>query len=450
MNGGEEKNETDKENSGLKRKLGGRPKALTLLGLRDEDIWNDIVCGLSYKQIARKHGKKTVSENKSGKTFHKGLSERTIARIASRMPQGYEANFDEFSKVPGVEIWRRQMKSNNLEWKRYFVIMKEIWKEVWGKKALEDVDNDDFTLAIEYIHESKIGEAHGKIAIHRFWKSNLLPLVDISNFQNDLKWKRGVRIIPELMSERFFKEIFPSMLQKIRNGVIKVKNGERLCTIELTPRQIDEMILVALLKVTTGIRTGSRQAGRELWGTKVGGSEKETRVTLTNGSFLGMVVNAKKDQRWYIQPTTVPKEVTEKLERHITKYAIGNGEYLIQELTPSPANSFLKGVCQALTITEMRLHDFRKAYLTGMCLAGVRLEYAVDMNVGWRSIETARKHYLMVGGLKKEQEYRKFSRRFFDDEGLHSTQYGLDEKRGNLERMAEILSQNGYEVESPS
>jgi hypothetical protein len=103
------------------------------------------------------------------------------------------------------------------EWKRYYQIVNRIWEEVWRKKTLQDVDDDDFSSPIEYIHEN-IGDAHGKIALRRFWESQLLPKVDITNFRNDLKWDRHARIIPELMSERFLTELFPAILEKVKKG----------------------------------------------------------------------------------------------------------------------------------------------------------------------------------------------------------------------------------------
>ena len=441
--------EAKDDNSSRAPGLGGRPRALDRLGLREQDIWNDIAYGLTYKRIQSKYAKKVVDPD-SRKTSYNGLGIRTIARIAGRMPKDYEANFDEFSKLPGVANWKRHIKGRNSEWKRYYKIMNRLWEEVWSKKALEDVDDDDFSSAIEYIHEN-IGDAHGKIALSRFWESQLLPKVDITNFRNDLKWDRRARIIPELMSERFLTELFPAILEKVKKGTVETDICGKPCTIRLTPQEVDEMILALNVKATTGMRTGSRKAGRELWGMKLAGNEGETRVVFLNGKFLGMVVHAKKGIEWYVQPATLPCEVSDMLEQHIMKYDIRSGDYLIQELTPSRAGGVLRGVCRSLGITGLRLHDLRKAYLTGMCLAGVRLEYAVAMNVGWRSIEVARKHYLMVGGENKEREYSKFADKFFDNgkapSRLHEAVGSTD--GGELERMANILRQSGYTIEGP-
>jgi len=98
---------------------------------------------------------------------------------------------------------------------------------------------------------------------------------------------------------------------------------------------------------------------------------------------------------------------------HVANYRIGQGGPLIQELKTGQALRALKCVCRNLALPNLVLHDFRKVYLTALCLSGVPLETAVELNVGWLDLNTARKHYLQVKALNAGDEYMKMAERFF-------------------------------------
>ena len=49
----------------------------------------------------------------------------------------------------------------------------------------------------------------------------------------------------------------------------------------------------------------------------------------------------------------------------------------------------------------LKLHDIRKVALTWLWIMGISLEVATTLNVGWKDLNTARKHYLHLRGLLK-------------------------------------------------
>jgi len=194
----------------------------------------------------------------------------------------------------------------------------------------------------------------------------------------------------------FFTEILPKLFNAIS-------------ALPIDERKRDELLLVVYLKATTGIRTGSRTAERELWGTRL----QAGKTSLQIGERIDWTVFAKGKEIWHI--TFLPQKVSELLRKHISKWQIKAGQYLIQSLWFDEARLLLKQVCAALNIPPLNLHDLRKVYLTGLCLSGIPLETAVELNVGWKDLNTARKHYLEVKALNADAEYAKFSDKFFNN-----------------------------------
>jgi len=155
----------------------------------------------------------------------------------------------------------------------------------------------------------------------------------------------------------------------------------------------DEFVLVVWSKTLTGIRTGDREEERELWGTRINQGHTQIAVN-SEGHFQSWTVSAKKKERWHF--SLIPSKLKELLESHIDKYDLKSGDFLIQELDSHIANVWLKEACKQLQITPLNLHDLRKAYLTGLRLSGIPLEAAIDLMVGWKKIDTAKNHYLML------------------------------------------------------
>ena len=155
----------------------------------------------------------------------------------------------------------------------------------------------------------------------------------------------------------------------------------------------DEFVLVVWSKTLTGIRTGDREEERELWGTRINQGHTQIAVN-SEGHFQSWTVSAKKKERWHF--SLIPSKLKELLESHIDKYDLKSGDFLIQELDSHIANVWLKEACKQLQITPLNLHDLRKAYLTGLRLSGIPLEAAIDLMVGWKKIDTAKDHYLMM------------------------------------------------------
>ncbi len=367
---------------------GGRPTALDSLGIRREDIWNLAVDGLSNVQIS-----KSLSKSK-GK-----ISVRTIATYRSQMPTDYKAQFEDFDRLPGVQAYKDWINS---KWKKHIALaivsqVRRVWDSCW-RKPLESLTEQDIVKAILWIDENHAGSKyHFRIAIRtliRFGWGNPSWLTKHLSTKGKKSAPRSISI---LKKPAFFEKTLPEIIARAQ-------------TIEwLDQRERDELEVVFNVKPTSGIRTGDRTEERELWGTKI--SAGKTNLQFASGEFVDWGVHAKMNESWHI--TFLPPKVIALVKNHIDKYNLRQGDLLISKLRPDRANKALAEICGNLGIEKLRLHDFRKIWLTGLCLSGVPLETAVDLNVGWKDINTARKYYLEIKALNAGSEYAKFVGRFF-------------------------------------
>jgi len=336
--------------------------------------------------------------------FPKGIHWRTVQRARARRDQTKfkeqslaPVSGDFFSQKEAQDWWawvKTQVKPSSSKHIKNYVI--EIWEKVWQKRRLITIREDqDIVNAIGYIKENK---SKGT------WFNAIIALRYLVRFGfGKPEWRdkylrtKGLqsqpRLVNELMSPDFYKVHLPNILETAR-GFEKISIPRNHKTNTVLTRMKDEFELVVWTKTLTGIRTGNREEDRELWGTRVGG-DKPTQIALdSEGHFQSWTVYAKKRERWHFN--LISKKLKDLLETHIAKYRLRSGDFLIQELTPDMANRLLKEACMKLGITPLNLHDLRKAYLTGLRLCGIPLEAAIDLMVGWKKIDTAKDHYLMM------------------------------------------------------
>jgi hypothetical protein len=369
--------------------LGGRPTSLDKLGISKEDIWNLAVQGLTNTQISKR-----LSRSK-GK-----ISVRTVATYRALMQPDYKAQFDDFERLPQVPEFKNWIASrfeNEKGGNQTYNHVKHIWEQCW-RKPLESLTEQDIIKAISWIKETyPSGQFQPILAIRALIRFGIGDPSWLTKHLSTKGKKAEPRTVALLQQAVFYDEIFPRMLQEAAKAAW------------LTPRQRDELVLALALKVSSGIRSGDRKKERELWGTQLFGGK--TNLQYRNGKIIDWIVFAKKKEIWHIR--FLPPPILKLLGDFIAKYSIKPGLFLIQELEQGKALKSVKQICKNLEIEPLTLHDFRKAYLTGLCLAGIPLETAVDLNVGWKDINTARKHYLQIKAMNADTEFGKFSARFF-------------------------------------
>jgi len=332
--------------------------------------------------------------------FPKGIHPRTIARARVKRQK---IVFNELSLAPTNEFFEQKEAQDWWAWLRTQVkpettcqikgYVVEIWEKAWKKKRLLAIHEDqDIVNAIAYIKENKPQGSwfNATVALRylvRFgfgrpeWRDKYLRTKGLHN---------GPRLVTELMTGDFYKNYLPRILDTAESYE-KIRHDDWNALI--TPRMKDEFKNTVWAKILTGIRTGDRREERELWGTRI--NQGKTHISVdSEGHVKSWTISAKKGERWHFD--LMPDRIKSLLEAHIAKYDLKSGDFLIKELTPEIANALLKQACRELRITPLNLHDLRKAYLTGLRLCGIPLEAAIDLMVGWKKMDTAKTHYLMM------------------------------------------------------
>ncbi len=188
---------------------------------------------------------------------------------------------------------------------------------------------------------------------------------------------------------------FPELFRKIIETAKSLARDER---------ERDEIELILIVKSQTGMRTGKRRFEQGLWGTKI--AEGKSHIEVVGDDFTWTVYE-KWSEIWDINFKTDLLKST--VVNFIRKYQLKKGDWLIS-MSDERANDLLHQACEVNNISPLNLHDMRKIYVSFLVRAKIRLEQAVRLNVGWKTIGTAYDHYLHFQTLWEELEEQK--RRF--------------------------------------
>jgi len=331
--------------------------------------------------------------------FPHGIHPRTIQRARLKRDK---MRFNDLSLAPANEFFEQneaqdwwnwvqsQVKPTTATQVKAYVI--DIWENVWKRKRLLALkDDQDAINAVAYIKSKPEGSRFSMMVALRYltrfglgkpeWRDKFFRTKDL---------QAQPRIVSELMSPDFYKVLFPAILEKAQAITEVPRSGERRF---ITDRMHDEFNLAVWLKILTGIRTGDRKEERELWGLRINQGKSQVAID-QEGRVKSITVFAKRREQWHFE--IMPDKARTVLEAHIKKYDLKSGDCLMQDLSDELANAILKKACRELGITPLNLHDLRKAYLTGLRLCGIPLEAAIDLMVGWKKIDTAKNHYLML------------------------------------------------------
>jgi integrase len=192
--------------------------------------------------------------------------------------------------------------------------------------------------------------------------------------------------------------------------------------------------LILKLKLASMMRTGKGSEDREMWGIKRG-ANGETFLLMNGENDYVFEVKSKGEQHRKIQwlPTTVRALLWQIYQKR------KDGEQLIQIEVGEFRKAF-KEACILEGLPPLHLHDLRKVSITWLWALGVGLDVAIEMNVGWTSMETMHTHYLHLRSgelLKKDKRaiYKANIPEWFK-EGLD--QYIPDEIKFLQDRIKEL------------
>lgn len=380
------------------------------------------VSGLLKSEYGRNYSKSTVSNmiadvEQALKSEGAEQARLEYAKVKEELTTGkkYFFRFDAEGKLDSpydaVKNVASRIYGRGNFYPQWFQDQLKIAEQFWlytGKKKPDDWTEKEYH---EYIGTIPQGSKYGHtLAIRQFGKQ----IKDIDDLTRGLKnppRKPKILKLPD----------FPEIYQKIVKKAVEIAK----------PEEREEIEFILQIKPRIGIRTGkSNDVGKGLWGTKVGVEWKTSRGK--NGSFVQVVGNnfiwhvlEKKDEEWDIN------FYNEDTKRRIIEFVKKReaGEWLIK-MDRYRAARLLKEAMLALGLAQykkdddgnivytkrnkepviigaLRLHDLRKVYVSFMVRARIRLEKAITLNVGWKDIGTAAKHYLEFQELGEEMQKSK-------------------------------------------
>ena len=135
-------------------------------------------------------------------------------------------------------------------------------------------------------------------------------------------------------------------------------------------------------------------------------------------------------EEWAV--TWLPQKVRKELWDHYKTLKTGD------LLFPLPLERFRAdwgNMTEKYCGVRLILHDLRKVSLTWLYVCGVRLEVATRINVGWKDLSTADRHYVNLGAMLRtstQKEYAENIPEWWKD--------GLDDYiRGDADTIAKLL-----------
>ncbi len=157
--------------------------------------------------------------------------------------------------------------------------------------------------------------------------------------------------------------------------------------------------LAAEFKLSGGPRTGMRSEDRGLMGIKVG-IGGPSYIVMDGLDNFRIHVLEKMREEWDI--TWLPKRVRERLwELYQTREM---GEPLFSFDVRLFRTMVKEAALKFTGIENFIPHDIRKVSITWLFVAGVPLELAVMINVGWKDMSTVQRHYLHMRNLLKKSD----------------------------------------------
>lgn len=361
-----------------------------------------------------------------------GCSERTVRRIAKKakkdgklenddragVPMGHvEADFnDETLRASRIGISFREWLYIQFKTKGsanyHFNFTSKIWEKLWDKCSMVEMADPSSKLgdrmAVRFVQE--FGDDRNRMRsrlkriryIFRFLKRQ--DICDAHLKIDESKHPRSIRKVPSITFTDYGAR-FGSCLAKFKKAFPE------------DPRQAE---LVVKFKISSQIRSGAwteegEEENRELWGIAVNDPDKNSYIIMNGPDEYRIHVLAKKTEEWNI--IWLPREVRELLWEVYQER--DPGDPLIN-LSIDKARKAWTRITKEEFGRGQTLHDMRKISLTWLYCMGVPLEVAANMNVGWKDLSTAYKHYLNLRGSQlirksKREEYKENIPEWFKD-----------------------------------
>ena len=323
-----------------------------------------------------------------------------------------EADFDaECKNAVGISFLDL-LASKRKNPKKVFNFCRKVWN-MWGKPSLVKVMNPDDPLGDQLcvkfltVFDDPDRSRDRKKLIRPLFK--FLRRGDLNDNYMSMTQSRDPRSVERI--------------PEINDPGFPLKFTECLNEME----KIDPNFARAIrFKLCTQMRTGNRKAERGLFGIRKG-TEAKSYAYFGSADNYQIHVLEKMGEEWDIGwlPSEVKAEVFELWK---TK-EVGDPLWNMQ------SKNLLKAwgdITERIVGRRLNLHHLRKISLTWFYVCGLRLEIATRLNVGWKDLSTADRHYMDIGAMVKQsfrEEYVKNIPAWFKD--------GLEDY---IQRKPEVLA----------
>jgi hypothetical protein len=157
-------------------------------------------------------------------------------------------------------------------------------------------------------------------------------------------------------------------------------------------------------KLCTQMRTGDRKAQRAFFGIRVG-SVGKSYALIESPDIFQIHVLEKMGEEWSIG--WLPHKVREEI--YILSRIKKEGDPL-WDMKPEKLLAAWGDVTERIIGRRLTLHDLRKISLTWFYVCGLPLEVATRLNVGWKDLSTADRHYMDIGAMLRHSVREEYVR----------------------------------------
>ena len=286
--------------------------------------------------------------------------------------------------------------------RRVFNFCRKIWVFTWEKPSLvrlmDEGDSIGDELCLKFLKDWTDPEYNSR---NRDRKKQIRPLLaflkrgDLNDQYMAMRQSRdprNVKKIPEVNSPTFPLKFIECL--------------------EEMEKMHDEYGAGIRFKLCTQMRTGNRKAERAFFGLRVG-TQGKSYVYMESPDVWQIHVLEKQGNEWAI--SWLPRKVREEI------YMISRMRENGDPLWKISMDKFRKAwgeVTKRIIGRKLDLHDLRKISLTWFYVCGLPLEVASRLNVGWKDLSTADRHYIDIGAMLKfsvREEYVKNIPAWFKD-----------------------------------
>lgn len=310
-----------------------------------------------------------------------------------------EADFDaECKNAKGISFLE-YLATKRKTPKKVFNFCRKTWDKVWGKPSLvrvaDDTDQLGDKICVQFLtvfNDPQRSRDRKKLIRPLFKFLGRSDLNDNYMTMTQSRDPRSVERIPEINDPEF-----PLKFEQCLNEMDRIQPG---------------YALAIKFKLCTQMRTGDRKAERGFAGIKCG-TQAKSYAYFGSADNYQIHVLEKMGEEWEIG--WLPSEVKEDVYELWKTKAVGDP---LWDMSKSKLLKAWGDVTERIIGRRLNLHHLRKVSLTWFYVCGLRLEIATRLNVGWKDLSTADRHYMDIGAMVKHsfrEEYVKNIPAWFKD-----------------------------------